>query len=116
MPDSSIIIKKEVKEINETAVPKGKGSLRSTVLDEKGVLVTGVTVSAPGTTIGAITDADGYDLTYLIDVLNQINEAEKIHLDGDFRTLVPLKHVDYGKTLSDFEDFIINHLKDRIPS
>lgn len=58
----------------------------------------------------------GYEVTHLIEVLNQTNEAETIHLDGDFRTLVPMKYVDYGKTLSDFEDFIINHLKDRIPS
>lgn len=58
----------------------------------------------------------GYEVTHLVDVLNQTSEPETIHLDGDFRTLVPMKYVDGGETLSEFENFIINYLRDRIPS
>lgn len=58
----------------------------------------------------------GYEVTHLIDVLNQTGEPETIHLDGDFRTLVPMKYVDNGKTLSEFENFIVNYLKDRMTS
>lgn len=55
----------------------------------------------------------GYEVTHLIDVLNQTNESDTIHLDGDFRTLVPMKHIDNGKTLSEFENFIITFLKSK---
>lgn len=59
MPDHSIVIKKLTKETNDAAVPRGRGSLQGTILDEKGSPVTGATVSVPSTTIGTTADADG---------------------------------------------------------
>ena len=55
----------------------------------------------------------GYEVNHLIDVLNQTSEPETIHIDGDFRTLVPMKYIDNGKTLSEFENFIITFLESK---
>jgi hypothetical protein len=57
----------------------------------------------------------GYEVIHLIGVLNQTSDPETIHIDGDFRTLVPMRYIDDGKTLSEFENFIISFLRDRIP-
>ncbi len=61
MEDGSYVIK--IDEEKKTSVPQqktsGKGSLSGTVLDEKGLPITGATVIVPGTTIGTTTDLDG---------------------------------------------------------
>ncbi|MBD8387770.1 TonB-dependent receptor domain-containing protein [Dysgonomonas sp. BGC7] len=66
--DGSYIIKKEaVEKITDVAAKeKGKGSLSGTILDEKGVPITGATVVVKGTTTGTTTDVDGkYTLSHI---------------------------------------------------
>lgn len=53
----------------------------------------------------------GSKVVHLIDVLNQANEPNTIHLDGDFRTLVPQSYIEGGMTLKDFETHLISALK-----
>jgi len=52
----------------------------------------------------------GYKVIHLIEVLNQSNEPNSIHLDGDFRTLVPQTYIEDGLTLNDFETYLISVL------
>ncbi|MXN91708.1 DUF3883 domain-containing protein [Flavobacterium sp. Sd200] len=52
----------------------------------------------------------GYEVSHLIEVLNQTNDFDTIHLDGDYKTLVPMKFIDNGMTIKDFEVFMINFL------
>ena len=52
----------------------------------------------------------GYEVSHLIEVLNQTNESDTIHLDGDYKTLVLMKFIDEGITIKEFESFIINFL------
>jgi hypothetical protein len=54
----------------------------------------------------------GDHVKHLIDVLKQTNITDEIHLDGDYRTLVPQKIIDdYGIPLTEFETYIIQLLK-----
>ena len=53
----------------------------------------------------------GSNVAHLIDVLNKSNEADTIHLDGDFRTLIPQTYIGKGMGLTEFEAFIIDFLK-----
>ncbi|NIJ52312.1 protein NO VEIN domain-containing protein [Dyadobacter arcticus] len=48
----------------------------------------------------------GYEVTHLVDVLNQTKEPDTIRLDGDYRTLVPIKFMENGLSITDFEDFL----------
>lgn len=52
----------------------------------------------------------GYEVDHLIEILNQTNEPDTIHLDGDYRTLVPMKYVENGLELSEFEKYLIGFL------
>lgn len=54
----------------------------------------------------------GKAVEHLAEVLEQTNEKEQIHLDGDYRTLVP-QHIieDNGITLTDFEHLLIEKIK-----
>ncbi len=52
----------------------------------------------------------GSKVGHLIDVLNQANEPNTIHLDGDFRILVPQSYIEGGMTLKDFETHLISAL------
>ena len=53
----------------------------------------------------------GYEVVHLIGVLNQTNEPETIHLDGDYRTLIPMKFIEKGITLTEFEKYLIAFLR-----
>ena len=53
----------------------------------------------------------GHEVTHLISVLNQTNDIETIHLDGDYRTLVPMKFIDKGLNFDEFEKYLIEFLK-----
>lgn len=54
----------------------------------------------------------GNKVEHLIEVLKQTNKEEEIHLDGDYRTLVPQSKVnEYGISLSAFESYLIDLLK-----
>jgi len=54
----------------------------------------------------------GTKVIHLIDVLNQANDPNTIHLDGDFRTLVPQVYIEGGMTLNDFETYLISVLNE----
>jgi predicted nucleic acid-binding Zn-ribbon protein len=54
----------------------------------------------------------GVHVEHLIEVLKQTNKEEEIHLDGDYRTLVPQSIVnEYGISISAFETYLIDLLK-----
>ena len=54
----------------------------------------------------------GEHVEHLIDVLKQTDKVEEIHLDGDYRTLIPQSIIiDYGKPISEFETYLIDLLK-----
>lgn len=54
----------------------------------------------------------GKAVEHLAGVLEQTNEKEQIHLDGDYRTLVPQDIIeDNGVTLTDFECRLIEKIK-----
>jgi hypothetical protein len=58
-----------------------------------------------------VTDI-GIQVKHLIEVLKQSNMEEEIHLDGDYRTLVPQSIVnDSGISFSGFETYLIDLLK-----
>lgn len=49
---------------------------------------------------------------HLVDVLNQTNEKDEIHLDGDYRTLVPQDVIENsGISFGEFEEHLVNLLK-----
>jgi hypothetical protein len=52
----------------------------------------------------------GYEVVHLIEILNQTNVPDTIHLDGDYRTLVPMKYVENGLELPEFEKYLISFL------
>ena len=53
----------------------------------------------------------GTEVKHLIDTLKQTNEYNEIHLDGDYRTLVPQNIIDKeGISLNDFEAFLVDLL------
>lgn len=53
----------------------------------------------------------GGEVEHLIDTLKQTSEFDQIHLDGDYRTLVPQKIIDVkGITLNEFESFLVEIL------
>lgn len=56
----------------------------------------------------------GDKVIHLIDVLNQTNEPNTIHLDGDYRTLIPQTYIDTGIEMSDFESYLITYLNSKI--
>lgn len=56
----------------------------------------------------------GDKVMHLIDVLSKSNEPETIHLDGDFRTLIPQNYIAEGMDLTEFEVFIVGFLKTKI--
>lgn len=56
----------------------------------------------------------GQNVIHLIDVLNKSSEPNSIHLDGDFRTLIPQIYIEKGLNLTEFETFIIDYLKTKI--
>jgi predicted nucleic acid-binding Zn-ribbon protein len=56
----------------------------------------------------------GDEVIHLIEVLNQTNEPNTIHLDGDYRTLIPQTYIDTGKNMADFESFLVSYLSSKI--
>lgn len=56
----------------------------------------------------------GDKVVHLIDVLSKSNEPETIHLDGDFRTLIPQTYIAEGMDLTKFEAFIVGFLKTKL--
>lgn len=56
----------------------------------------------------------GTEVLHLIDILIQTNDPNTIHLDGDFRTLVPMKFIDKGIELNEFEKYLIATLSKAI--
>ncbi|MBS7233145.1 DUF3883 domain-containing protein [Flavobacterium psychroterrae] len=56
----------------------------------------------------------GSNVVHLIDVLNKSSEPDTIHLDGDFRTLIPQTYISKGINMAEFETFIIEFLKTKI--
>jgi hypothetical protein len=58
-----------------------------------------------------VTDI-GNHVEHLVDVLKQTNETQEIHLDGDYRTLIPQKKIEeFGISVSQFENYLIDILK-----
>jgi hypothetical protein len=54
----------------------------------------------------------GVHVSPLIEVLKQTNVQDEIHLEGDYKTLIPQKIIeDFGISLSKFEMYLINLLK-----
>lgn len=54
----------------------------------------------------------GEHVEHLIEVLKQTDATEEIHLDGDYRTLIPQTIInDYGTPISEFETYLIDLLK-----
>lgn len=54
----------------------------------------------------------GEHVEHLIEVLKQTEATEEIHLDGDYRTLIPQTKIDdYGTPISEFETYLIDLLK-----
>ena len=54
----------------------------------------------------------GEKVEHLIKVFEQTKELDEIHLDGDYRTLVPQKVIEeFSLNFSEFEDYLINLLK-----
>ena len=54
----------------------------------------------------------GVHVEHLIEVLKQTNKEEEIHLDGDYRTLIPQSIInDFGISFSVFETYLIDFLK-----
>ena len=49
----------------------------------------------------------------LIDTLQKTEAADQIHLDGDFRTYIPQSYIDTGIDLTEFEQFLIQFIKDK---
>lgn len=56
----------------------------------------------------------GVKVSHLTTVLNQTNDPETIHLDGDYRTLIPMKIIDKGCSLAVFVDYIVELLKNKL--
>ncbi|WP_026978113.1 sacsin N-terminal ATP-binding-like domain-containing protein [Flavobacterium tegetincola] len=56
----------------------------------------------------------GFKVLHLIDVLKQTNEINEIHLDGEYRTLIPQSVItELGMNFGDFEIYLINLLKNQ---
>lgn len=54
----------------------------------------------------------GKEVEHLVGVLEQTNEKEKIHLDGDYRTLIPQDIIENnGIAFTDFEKLLIEKIK-----
>ncbi|QXP65787.1 sacsin N-terminal ATP-binding-like domain-containing protein [Polaribacter sp. AHE13PA] len=54
----------------------------------------------------------GSHVEHLINVLKQTNEQDEIHLDGDYRTLIPQKVIEgFGVSFTEFETYLIELLK-----
>lgn len=53
----------------------------------------------------------GDRVKHLIEILNQSKEEDEIHLDGDYRTYIPHKYTQEGKSLEEFESYLIKFLK-----
>jgi predicted nucleic acid-binding Zn-ribbon protein len=54
----------------------------------------------------------GVHVEHLIEVLKQTNRVDEIHLEGDYRTLVPQSIInDFGISFSAFETYLIDLLK-----
>lgn len=53
----------------------------------------------------------GYKVAHLIDTLNQTNEPDSIHLDGDYRTLIPMSYIERGLDMSKFIAFLVEFIK-----
>ncbi|MBD0779298.1 DUF3883 domain-containing protein [Maribacter sp. ANRC-HE7] len=57
----------------------------------------------------------GEQVEHLVKVLKQTKEQDEIHLDGDYRTLVPQKVIEeFGLSFNHFEDYLINSLKSTV--
>lgn len=56
----------------------------------------------------------GYEVAHLIGILNQTNQPDTIHLDGDYRTLIPMKFVEKGIELNAFEKYLVEFLKKKL--
>ncbi len=52
----------------------------------------------------------GEKVEHLIDVLEQTNEPDTIHLDGDYRTLIPMSFVEKGVDMKTFENHLVGVL------
>jgi hypothetical protein len=54
----------------------------------------------------------GEKVEHLVKVFEQTKELDEIHLDGDYRTLVPQKVIEaFGLSFSNFESYLVNLLK-----
>lgn len=57
----------------------------------------------------------GQKVEHLVEVFEQTKELDEIHLDGDYRTLVPQKVIEaFGLSFSRFEEYLISSLKSTI--
>lgn len=57
----------------------------------------------------------GEQVEHLVQVLEQTKELDEIHLDGDYRTLVPQKVIEeFGSNFNHFENYLVNLLKSTV--
>lgn len=57
----------------------------------------------------------GEQVEHLVKVLKQTKELDEIHLDGDYKTLIPQKVIEaFGLSFSQFEDYLITSLKNTV--
>lgn len=56
----------------------------------------------------------GDKVIHLVEVLNQTNEPNTIHLDGEYRTLIPQTYIDTGNKIADFESYLITYLSQKV--
>lgn len=54
----------------------------------------------------------GGKVSHLIEVLSHSSEPNTIHLDGDFRIIIPQNYIEEGKGLNEFESYLIQFLKE----
>ncbi len=57
----------------------------------------------------------GEKVEHLVDVFEQTKRLDEIHLDGDYRTLVPQKVIEaFGLSFNRFEDYLVTSLKSNV--
>ncbi|UPT68642.1 MAG: DUF3883 domain-containing protein [Sphingobacteriales bacterium JAD_PAG50586_3] len=53
----------------------------------------------------------GERVEHLISIYQETNQPDKFRLDGDYRTHIPLKYIEKGSGLEDFENLLVEYLK-----
>lgn len=54
----------------------------------------------------------GTKVEHLINVYEQTDVSDEIRLDGEFRTYIPKSYIEKGKSLEEFENYLVKELQD----